>query len=155
MGWDLRFHSLPPGVPVRRLLNKTQEAGTRTSNNNYNTLLFVLLLPLHCLRPYCGGHCLTAFCREQGRQSLPRRTVKTRGSVNAASQIKAVTHARKDEIKPRDCHVLVHNQLCSASKAACCIRERQQATAAGHTHPDPTADLPRFWLNLRFCAFCH
>lgn len=65
MGWDLSFNSPPPGVSVRSLLNKIQEAGTRTSNNN-NILLFVPLLLLHGLRPYRGPlpHCILQRTRQ-------------------------------------------------------------------------------------------
>lgn len=119
---DLSFHSLPPGVSIRRLLNKTQETGTRTSNNNI--LLFVLLLLLHCLRPYCGPlpHCTLQRTRQAilapqncenkrlGECSLPDKsnhthTQKTRSSpvtakfyhtTSFAMQVKQYTISERD-----------------------------------------------------------
>ena len=113
----------------------------------------------YCLLFYClctasgrtVGRCVLRRTRQP---SLPPRTMETKGLVNAASQIKAITHTHthRNGIKPRGCRV---TQLCSAGKAAHRIREGQRARRTGHTQPELTANVPHCWLSLRFCALCH
>lgn len=138
MGWDLRFHSLPPGAPITRLLNNAQEAGTRISNNII--LHVVLLLFLRCLRPYRGPR---PGCREQG--ILTHRLGKQEASER--SRPDKSNHTRtKLYIEPRDCHVLLHKRLCCASQAARRIGAGQRARRAGR--PGLAANSPHVWLDF-------